>query len=53
MWSKSLSLILLPVDEAADPKELTPLVADVIEIVLAALEPIVSPLLFANGRNEF
>lgn len=47
----SFSVPLLP---EAELSELTPLVADVIDIVLAALELIASwLLLFAKGRREF
>ena len=54
----SLSTPLLP-EVALKPlspeAELTPLVVDRVEIVLAALEPLFSPrlLIFANGNKEF
>ena len=49
-WRTSLSVPLVPDVELS---ELTPLVAEKFEMVLAALEPTASLPLLANGRSEF
>lgn len=43
----------VPLTPLSPDAELTPLVVESVDIVLAALEPTFSPPLLANGRSEF
>lgn len=52
LWRSWCMLASVPLLPEAELSELTPLVVDRVEIVLAALEPITSLLLLANGSSE-